>query len=115
LGSCVLGLYDEKNNEIFVIEDIENFDCSGEVFKTFPSKSSVLIACEEFKGTCAVWTFESSEVPNIEDFKFTIGSILLTKDEDIQFIEGAFFKGKELDKDYDQEFIVGKSSYSRVY
>lgn len=115
IGACVFGLYDSNNKEIFLCEDIERYqDLGTENFST-GHKGNVLVAFEEFKGVSSVWVLDSPEVPKPEDFKFLVGDVSLGKDDNYFFVQGVLFKGQELDKDYDAEYVVGKAFYSRLY
>ena len=112
LGSCGFVLFDSKDKPVFEVEDISKYSSSGtEVFTCKRGKGDVAVAHQEFKGTSAIWFFETNEVPELKDFNFRIGKIIVGDDE-IEFVEGVDYKGQELERDYDGEFYNGKAFYT---
>jgi hypothetical protein len=116
VGSSRYGCYDNENKEIFLIEDITPYSLeNGQNFEVFTADGDVLLACEEFKGTTAVWTLVSTKAPQPNLFRFNLGKVLYPDSDIAYFVENLFYEGQELERDYDEEFLVGKASYSKSY
>ena len=62
---------------------------------------------EENKGMVYGFTFESEEVPAPKDFSYIPGTIG-TDYMDYDFVDKVFFKGNELEVDYDFQETNGK-------
>jgi hypothetical protein len=111
-------LVNSDNKVLFSIETFENTN-KGPKFQTIEKaefcakrdKGNLLVYCEEHKGTTAIWTVESKKVPVPSDFTFAIGKLEIDGDT-TPFVTTIYFKGKELERDYDGEMIVGKAAYS---
>lgn len=73
----------------------------------------ILVYYEESKGVGAVWTLETEKPVKPEDFVFRIGRISVETDT-IDYIEGVSFGGAELERDYEEEDLVGKAAYSKL-
>jgi hypothetical protein len=115
VGSTSYGLYDSQSHEIFMLEDIHSqAEFAGELYEVKKGAGNVVVVAEEHKGTSAVWVLQTIETPKPEDFEFKLGRIVVGDDE-TEFVESVFYKGQELDKDYDAEFIVGKAFSSRLF
>lgn len=114
VGSSNFLLFDSNNKHVFEIDDISALRARGsEEYVCKDGRGHVLVACQEFKGTSAVWIIESSEEPTPRDFAFRVGRIVLG-DEENEIVEGVDFKGEELVKDYDAESIDSKALSFRV-
>jgi len=113
VGSCVFGLYNSDNHEIFTIKDPRTQSTLGrENYVAKKGKGDVVVACEEYKGTSAVWALTCDGIPLKSAFNFRLGSVSIDGDKTF-FVEGVDYKGQELEREYDDEFLVGKafSSY----
>jgi hypothetical protein len=76
-------------------------------------EGDTLVYFEESKGVGAVWVLEAEKPVKPEDFVFKIGRISVGKDT-IDYIEGVSFRGVELERDYEEEDLVGKAAYSKL-
>jgi hypothetical protein len=118
IHSSSYALVDSKNKIIYSIEQFENTP-NGPKFETIEEpvylaerkKGNVLVFCEEHKGTTAVWDIESETTPAQKDFTFRLGKLRIDGDDTL-FVDGVLYKGKELERNYDEEMIVGKAAYS---
>lgn len=84
-------LYDILGEEVNDIEGLY-FDCIPDEVKN----KNILLVVDEFKGGIFYIEFESDEIPNPNDFSYTIGTIG-TENGDWDFIDKIFFKGKVLE------------------
>ena len=69
---------------------------------------NILCVIEDVKGTLSNYIIESDEVPVVEDFGFTTHS-LESPVFDYEYMDKMFYKNQELEKDFDDEWINGKS------
>jgi hypothetical protein len=84
------------------------------VLKACPEpKQDMLIYTEESKGLFAVWPVTSPSRPQKKDFTI-LKSLISIEKEEIWYISGIQFRGKELEADYDYEDIRGKAAYSSI-
>lgn len=97
---------DEMTDHYEIDEDYESIDYEG-----YPSEGkneNVLLFLEENKGLVYGFNFESDEVPTPKDFSYMPGTIG-TEEGDWDFIDKVFFKGNELEVDYDLQSTNGKA------
>jgi hypothetical protein len=73
----------------------------------------VLVFTEEHKGATSVWEIESGTVPRQEDFVFKLSKMSIDSDETL-YVDTVLCEGKELERNCDEEMIVGKASYSTL-
>lgn len=111
-------LSDENDNEIsqFGLEDMtdhyeidENYESVD--YKGYPTEGeeeNILLFLEEGKGIVYGFNFESEEVPTPKDFSIIPGTIG-TPEQDWDIIDKVFFKGNELEVDYDFQGTNGKA------
>lgn len=96
---------DEMTDHYEIDENYESTDYHG-----YPSEGeneNVLLFMEENKGIVYGFNFESEEVPTAKDFSYIPGTIG-TDYVDYDFIDKVFFKGSELEVDYDFQETYGK-------
>ena len=87
----------------------ENYE--GQSKNAYPeegAEENILLFLEENKGVVYGFNFESEEVPTAKDFSYVRGSID-TPDGDWDFVDKVFFKGKELEVDFDFQDTRGKA------
>ena len=111
-------LEDEAGEEIttFKLEDMTDHyeiveDYDGKVYNGFPDEDgekNILLFLEENKGVVYGFNLESEEVPTPKDFSYIRGSIE-TPDGDWDFVDKVFFKGTELEIDFDFQDTRGKA------
>ena len=97
---------DEMTDHYEIDENYESEDYHG-----FPSEGeheNILLFLEENKGLVYGFNFESEEVPTPKDFSY-IPSTIGTEEGDWDLIDKVFFKGKELEVDYDFQETRGKA------
>ena len=97
---------DEMTDHYEIDENYESVDYHG-----FPSEGeyeNILLFLEENKGLVYGFNFESEEVPTPKDFSY-IPSTIGTEEGDWDLIDKVFFKGKELEVDYDFQETRGKA------
>lgn len=120
LHGTTYAIVDSKNKILSSIEKFENSK-DGPTFEIIETpeyiaekkKGNVLVSFEEHKGTTAVWVLESTSIPNPKDFTFKLAKLQINGDDTL-FVSSVYYNGAELERDYDQEFIVGKASYSML-
>lgn len=117
-------LIDEKDQVVWDVAPSELSDVYDEVLGfTFPDdaedstkvidaypyeeKQNILLVYEETKGTMVNFVVESEDAPNPVDFSFTVQS-LETPNYELEFVDKVFFKGTQLERDYEQENWTGK-------
>lgn len=91
----------------YEIED--NYDSTD--YQGYPvegEEENILLFLEEGKGVVCGYNFESEEVPTPEDFSY-IPATIGTPEQDWDIIDKVFFKGGELEIDYDFQGTVGKA------
>ena len=69
---------------------------------------NILCVIEDVKGTLSNYIIESDEVPVVEDFGFTTHS-LESPVFDYEYMDKMFYKNQELEKDFEDEWVTGKS------
>lgn len=97
---------DEMTDHYEIDENYESIDYQG--YPTEGEKENILLFLEENKGIVCGFNFESDEVPTPKDFSYIPGTIG-TEDGDWDFIDKVFFKGTELEVDYDFQSTNGKA------
>jgi len=110
-------LWEKKWGELGNLYDLfekytlpENFEDYSEMLDAYPHNEHENILCiiEDVKGTLNNYNIESDEVPTPEDFGFN--SICIESPIfDYEVVNKVFFKNQELEKDYDDEWVNGKS------
>jgi hypothetical protein len=83
----------------------------GQTFNGYPiegSEENIILWLEENKGWVCDFEFESDEVPTAKDFSM-IGGCIETPDGDWDFIDKVYFKGKELEMDFNHQETRGKA------
>lgn len=97
---------DEMTDHYEIDEDYESIDYQG--YPTEGEHENVLLFLEENKGLVYGFNFESDETPTPKDFSVIPGTIG-TEEGDWDFIDKVFFKGTELEVDYDFQNTNGKA------
>lgn len=103
---------DEMTDHYGIDENYESIDYHG-----FPSEGqneNILLFLEENKGIVYGFNFESEEVPTPKDFSYIPGTIG-TEDGDWDFIDKVFFRGNELEIDYDFQSTNGKALTVQIW
>ncbi len=113
-------LFDDKEVELFHIpspssspDNCWKRDGIGETLEASGGQGDILVYCEESKGRSATWLVFAEKTPEPQDFSFRVAKILVG-DEVIEYIEGATYRGQELERDYDDEDLSGKAAYSQL-
>jgi hypothetical protein len=90
--------------------DIPSLEDVSEVIDAYPHEGHENILCliEDVKGTLCNYYIESDEAPKFEDFGFTAQS-LESPIFDYEFMNKMFYKNQELEKEFDDEWVIGKS------
>lgn len=86
-------------------------DYDGENRNGYPEEGgdeNILLFLEENKGVVYGFNLESEEVPTAKDFSYVRGSID-TPDGEWDFVDKVFFKGTELEVDFDFQETRGKA------
>lgn len=111
-------LEDENDNEIitFKLDDMtdhyeidEDYDSNN--YNGYPEEGgdeNILLFLEENKGIVYGFNLELEEVPTPKDFSYVRGSIE-TPDGDWDFVDKVFFKGSEIEVDFDFQDTRGKA------
>ena len=109
---------DENGEEVteFSLNDITNHseideDYEGENYQGYPLENkneNILLFLEENKGLVCEFNFESEETPTSKDFSYLVGSVE-TPDGDWDLIDKMFFKGTELEENFDNQNTTGKA------
>ncbi len=88
----------------------EDFEEPMEHIDAYPhdEHKNILCVIEDVKGTMCNYIVESDEVPVVEDFGFTAHS-LESPVFDYEYMDKMFYKNQELEKDFEDEWISGKS------
>ena len=110
-------LRDENRRDIFSIPELTSGvravrEKAGDLIVK-PDKGDVLVYFEESKGAGAAWVLESSSVPQVKDLVVQLSEINVGGDA-TEYIYGMLYKGNMLERDYDQEDLMGKASYSML-
>ncbi len=104
----------EELTDVYDLQDkygeIPNLEEVGQVIDAYPHEGHENILCviEDVKGTICDYYIESDEVPKFEDFGFTAQS-LESPIFDYEVMDKMFYKNQELEKDFDDEWVTGKS------
>lgn len=95
---------EEKYGEIPGVDEISEF------IDAYPHRGHENILCliEDVKGTMCCYYIESEEEPKAEDFAFTSQS-LESPEFDYEIMDKMFYKNQELVKEFDEEWVTGKS------
>ena len=96
----------EMTDHYEIEDNYESVDYQG--YPVEGKEENVLLFLEEGKGLVYGFNFESEEVPTPKDFSYIPGTIG-TPEQDWDIIDKVFFKGKELEVDYDFQGTVGKA------
>ncbi len=111
-------LENENGQEVttFKLDDMTDHyeieeDYDGKNYNGYPEEGgdeNILLFLEENKGVVYGFNIESEETPTSKDFSYIRGSIE-TPDGDWDFVDKVFFKGKELEVDFDFQDTRGKA------
>lgn len=87
----------------------EDADDNTKIIDAYPydEKPNILLVYEEVKGTLVDFSVESDEVPKPSDFAVT-GQSMETPEYELELVDKVFFKGGELERQYEQEHYWGK-------
>ena len=101
---------DEMDRFMENFEYPENADDHIKEIDAYPheGKENILLVYETVKGTMFGFNIESDEQPKPSDFAVT-GQSMETPNYEEQLIDKVFFKGQELERNYDEEHFLGKS------
>jgi len=101
---------DEMDRFMENFEYPENADDHIKEIDAYPheGKENILLVYETVKGTMFSFNIETDEQPKPSDFAVT-GQSMETPNYEEQLIDKVFFKGKELERNYDEEHFWGKS------
>jgi len=116
LGSVRFVVVDEHEHEILTISKptIVEAKCpAGDVLSVDKGEGDVLVYFEEYKGLVATWVFSSTSKPKVKDFSISADKITVAGEE-TKYVDGVYFCGEELERDYDYESIRGKAAYSAL-
>jgi hypothetical protein len=121
-GHTHLTLNEKVGIEIFSInlEDIQLFqdlnipDAYSAIPKRPVGSEAILFSAIENKGTVCAYHFESSTVPTLRDFKYSVNYIHTPKAK-FRIIDRIQFKGTELLPNFDETETVEKSSLLEIY
>ena len=72
------------------------------------NNENILLFIEENKGLVCGYKFSSNEPPRIKDFTY-IQNCIETPDGDMEFIETFCFKNRELEIDFEDQWVRGKA------
>lgn len=116
-GSSGLLMLDDNQKEIFSIPELTRGvktvrEKAGDFFIK-SNKGDVLVYFEESKGAGAAWVLESCNPPRKQDFVVQLSEINIGGDA-TAYVYGVLYKGEVLERDYDQEDLVGKAAYSTL-
>ena len=101
---------DEMDRFMENFEYPENADDHIKEIDAYPheGKENILLVYETVKGTMFSFNIETDEQPKPSDFAVT-GQSMETPNYEEQLIDKVFFKGQELERNYDEEHFWGKS------
>jgi hypothetical protein len=77
-------------------------------------KPNILLVYEEVKGTLINFTIESDDLPKPSELALTVQS-LETPGNEFELVSKVFFRGGELEREYDEEQYFIKSTNVEVY
>lgn len=120
--SCHFVLVNEKDEVIWDVKfadldrTMENFeypeyaDNHAKEIDAYPheGKENILLVYETVKGTMFNFEIESEEDPKPTDFAVTVQS-METPEYEEELVSKVFFKGTELERNFDEEYFWGKS------
>lgn len=94
----------------------ENVDDHVKDINGYPydEKPNILLVYDEVKGTLINFTVESEDQPKPSDFAITIQSLEIPEYE-LELVSKVFFKGGELEREYDQEHYWSKGINVNIY
>lgn len=72
------------------------------------NNEDILLFMEENKGLVCEFKFYSNEPPKLEDFTY-VTNFIETPDGDWDYIETLYFKNKELEMTYEEQWVRGKA------
>ena len=72
------------------------------------NNEDILLFMEENKGLVCEFKFYSNEPPKLEDFTY-VPNFVETPDGDWEYIETLYFKNKELEMSYEEQWVRGKA------
>jgi hypothetical protein len=101
---------DEMDRFMENFEYPENADEHIKEIDAYPheGKENILLVYETVRGTMFGFDIESDEQPKPSDFAVT-GQSMETPNYEEQLIDKLFFKGQEMERNYDEETYRGKS------
>ena len=101
---------DEMDRFMENFEYPENADEHIKEIDAYPheGKENILLVYETVRGTMFGFDIESDEQPKPSDFAVT-GQSMETPNYEEQLIDKVFFKGQEMERNYDEETYRGKS------
>jgi hypothetical protein len=119
---CHFVLVNEKDEVIWDVKfadldrTMENFEYPEDAdnhtkeIDAYPheGKENILLVYETVKGTMFNFEIESEEEPKPTDFAVTVQS-METPEYEEELVSKVFFKGTELERNFDEEFYWGKS------
>jgi hypothetical protein len=94
----------------------EGFDEPKETRDAYPCEGyeNILFTFHENKGCLGGFCFESEDEPTKNDFAVVVGTIE-TPENEIEYLDRFYFRGQELEWDYDYEDVKGKEFTVKVY
>lgn len=104
----------EEISNIYDLQDklgeIPGSEEVSEVIDAYPhvGHENILCLIEDVKGTLCNYYIESDEEPKPEDFAFTSQS-LESPEFDYEVMDKMFYKTQELEKEYEDQWVSGKS------
>ena len=110
---------DAEGNTVleFKIDDIENIEDVDIVhepdtplrgFGLKGEEENILLFLEENKGLVCDFEFYSDELPKVSDFAYE-PNVIETPDGDWDFVNKVFFRGDELNMEFNDQFVNGKA------
>lgn len=123
-GKLLFKVVTETDEEIFrfAVEDMTHIDDViddfeyNDVFIAIPEEGKnerILFCLDESKGGLFYMEFETNEVPTLQGFSYS-GNTIETPDNEFEFIEELYFKGKKLEVT-DYLGSSGKSSITELW
>ena len=96
--------------------DEDGFDEPTENRDGYPSdgQENILLYYEVNKGIISTFSIESDNEPKPTDFSVVGGSIE-TPENEIEYIDRVWYKNQELEWDYDDQYVNGKSLEIKLY
>lgn len=120
-GTCEFILEDDNGTVIF--GPVKVGDGQGDIKTAVSPEPSfvvenkdpaqdTLIYVEQSKGTVAVWSLESTEVPTVADFEAQV--VKVDVDDFLEYVDNVLFKGAPLERIGEAEDFSGKSAMSKL-